>query len=118
MIEFHHIAIEVKNLELAIETYEKLFGLKSKERLTAKISHNTGHWFELGNLELHLQTTDNPKEKTKQHFALLTNEFDEIIENAKKLNLKIEEAKLTPGFGKRAFLYDRDSNRIELLQKI
>ncbi len=113
----HHVAVIVRNVEKAIEFYDGVFGFPHIERLTQSVSKNRGAWYRLGELELHLQERSQTCEKTEQHFALVTTEFDKIVDRVLQKGGRTEEAKLITGMRKRCFVYDIDDNRIELLER-
>lgn len=113
----HHVAVIVEDVPRSKKFYESVFGFPQIERLTARVSSHQGAWFKVGSLELHLQERKGATEKTEQHFALLTDDFDEIVRRTKEYGGAVEEAKLVEGMSKRCFLYDLDHNRIELLQR-
>jgi catechol 2,3-dioxygenase-like lactoylglutathione lyase family enzyme len=117
MLGIHHVALVVENLENSIEFFDKVFALPKINRLTAQVSSHRGAWYQIGSLELHLQERKERLAKTDQHFALMTDQFDEICASILRHGGRIEEAKLITGVSKRCFLYDLDNNRIELLQK-
>lgn len=117
IIGVHHISVIVRNVEAALSFYKKAFQLPEKDRLSAEASKNRGAWLQLGELELHLQERKEPKPKTEQHFALLTDNLEEIQQKVRELGGRVEEARLIEGVKKRCFVYDLDDNRIELLQK-
>jgi catechol 2,3-dioxygenase-like lactoylglutathione lyase family enzyme len=113
----HHVAVIVRDVESSKRFYLSVFGFQEIERLTARVSSHKGAWFRVGQLELHLQQREEPVDKTEQHFALVTERFDEVVTRTKEFGGAIEEAKLVEGFTRRCFLYDPDRNRIELLQR-
>lgn len=115
-LAIHHVAVIVEDVNKAKNFYKQVFELEEIERLTARTSSNQGAWFKIGSLELHLQGREGKGEKSEQHFALITTNFDAIVARAKELGGRQEEAKLINGMAKRCFLYDLDNNRIELLQ--
>lgn len=117
VIGLHHVAVIVSDVDKSIEFYRKVFEFPDRKRLTAAVSAHRGAWFQLGQLELHLQERKGETEKTEQHFALLTNQFEEICRRVREFGGKVEDGKLIEGVSKRCFLYDLDENRIELLQK-
>ena len=117
ILGLHHVAVIVRDVDAALKFYRSVFELPDRERLTARVSSHRGAWFQLGPLELHLQERaglDTPK--TEQHFALLTDRFDEIQRRVREFGGRVEEARLIEGVSKRCFVYDVDDNRIELLQ--
>jgi catechol 2,3-dioxygenase-like lactoylglutathione lyase family enzyme len=112
----HHVAVIVADVEKSQEFYSSVFGLEPIKRLTATISKNRGAWFKLADQELHLQEREGHIDKTEQHLAFLTENFEEVVSRVKTHGGRYQEAKLTEGFSKRCFVYDIDDNRIELLQ--
>jgi catechol 2,3-dioxygenase-like lactoylglutathione lyase family enzyme len=118
VLSLHHVAVIVRNVDEALKFYRGVFELPDRDRLTARVSSHRGAWFQLGALELHLQERsagDSPK--SEQHFALLTDKFDEIQRRVKDFGGRIEDAKFIEGVQKRCSVYDVDENRIELLQR-
>lgn len=113
----HHIAITVSDVEASANFYQKAFGFKSIPRLSESHSKNPGAWLQIGNFELHLQGRASAPERTEQHFALITNQLNEICESVPRYGGKVEPARLLDGFSARCFIYDLDKNKIELLQK-
>lgn len=115
-VRLHHVAVIVEDVSRAKNFYREVFRLEEMERLTRSVSQHNGAWFHLGPLELHLQERAGSKdEKSDQHFAVVTDDFDALCERAVKCGGKLEEAKLVGSFTKRKFLRDLDGNRIELL---
>lgn len=113
----HHVAVVVADVDKAAEFYRKVFEFPDRVRLTAKVSANRGAWFQVGELELHLQERVGETPKTEQHFALMTEHFEEIQKRAVNHGGRVEEAKLIEGIKKRCFVRDIDGNRIELLSR-
>lgn len=117
VIGIHHVAVIVADVDKAADFYRKVFELPDRKRLTAAVSSHRGAWFQVGPLELHLQERKGETPKTEQHYALMTDKFDEICTRVRECGGRIEEGKLIEGVSKRCFLFDLDNNRIELLQK-
>lgn len=113
----HHVAVVVQNIEKSVEFYDRVFGFPHIKRLTEGVSKNRGAWYQVGELELHLQERTEPTAKTEQHVAFLTDDLDEIVRRVEQNGGRSEDAKLINGVSKRRFVYDLDSNRIELLQR-
>lgn len=116
-MHIHHIAIVVKNAENSARFYSEGLGLLPIKRLTEGQSSNGGHWFQMGNTELHLQERPSDPAKTDQHFALVVEKIDSIISKIANIGGRVSDAKPLAGFSKRTFIYDPDNNRIELLEK-
>lgn len=117
VIGIHHVAVVVADVAKAANFYREVFELPDRKRLTAAISSHGGAWFQIGPLELHLQERKGETPKTDQHFALMTDKFDELCKRARECGGRVEEAKLIEGISKRCFVHDLDNNRIEILQR-
>lgn len=117
VIGLHHVAVIVADVDKAADYYRKVFELPDRRRLTAAVSAHRGAWFQVGPLELHLQERKGDTPKTEQHFAILTDRFEEICNRVRECGGRVEEAKLIEGVTKRCFTFDIDNNRIELLQR-
>jgi catechol 2,3-dioxygenase-like lactoylglutathione lyase family enzyme len=113
----HHVAVIVADVEKATAFYRAVFEFPDRERLTARVSSNRGAWFQVGSMELHLQERPGETPKSEQHFALMTEHFEEIQKRALANGGGVEEAKLIEGIKKRCFIRDIDGNRIELLSR-
>ena len=116
-IAIHHVALIVQNVDIAKDFYRKVFEFPDRKRLTETISVHRGAWFQIGDLELHLQERTEETVKNEQHLAFITDQFDELVSRTIKFGGRFEEAKLIAGVKKRCFIYDIDNNRIELLEK-
>lgn len=116
-MQIHHIAVVVKNTEIGANFYKNVLGLEPVKRLTEGQNSNKGAWFRMGNTELHLQERSADTPKTDQHFALITDRFEKVVELAPQFGGQVVESQPLDGFSKRSFIYDPDKNRIELLKK-
>lgn len=114
--ELAHIAITCANLAACKAFWEKLFAAEPIERPTAGVSPE-GAWYRLGDIELHLLCRTRPTTKTDQHFALIVEDADELMERAGRMGRQTEKPENLPGFSKRYFIYDPDGNRVEILQR-
>jgi len=117
VVGIHHVAVVVSDVVKAADFYRKVFELPERKRLTAAVSSHGGAWFQVGPLELHLQERKGETPKSDQHFALLTENFDELCNRVRECGGHVDEAKLIEGVSKRCFVFDLDNNRIELLQR-
>lgn len=116
-MQIHHIAIVVKNAEASAPFYEKALGLKRIARPTEGMNSSDGAWFQLGDVQLHLQQRSGSEEKSAQHFAIVTNDFERLLSLVPEFGGRVEEGKTMEGFSKRCFIYDPDKNRIEVLKR-
>lgn len=113
----HHIAIVVSDVERSLAFYRDVIGLPEIIRASAGQSKNPGAWLRLEQ-QLHLQGRAGEQKKSEQHFALVTDrfeQFEQIVARAPDAGGRIEETRAMEGFSRRCFVYDPDGNRIELL---
>jgi catechol 2,3-dioxygenase-like lactoylglutathione lyase family enzyme len=113
----HHIAIVVSDLDKNRKFYAEVLGLKEIERDSTGAVSPKGAWFQMGECELHLQYRESNLPKTDQHFALVVDNIDSVVEAAKQVGAITKSSQPLSGFSKRGFVYDFDQNRIEILQK-
>lgn len=118
---FGHVGIYVKNLDQALEAYDRIFGLKPKVVKTTASSRMAFIPVGAGELEL-IQPLD-PKVLATQgegirHLALITDNIEAEIERIRGLGVKTDE---TPRMGahevKIAFTHDIHGVAIELCQE-
>lgn len=113
----NHITLIVNDKEKSACFYEEAFCLKRTDRLTEKICPYGGIWYDLTpEVQLHVWQRDHFQEKTEQHFALIVDDFDELVRRIEKFGGKVEDTKLLPGCKKRAYVYDPDGNRLEVME--
>lgn len=112
-----HITLIVNDKNKSLEFYEKAFELKRVERATEKICPYGGVWYQLTpDVQLHIWEREKFQDKTEQHFALVTSDYDGIVERISRHGGRVEPTKLLPGTRKRAYTYDPDGNRIEVFE--
>lgn len=113
----HHIAVVVKDLEKNKAFYQEVFSFPEIARETNGAVRPKGAWLQMGDVELHLQFREEESPKSDQHFAVTVKDLAAVCERANKMGAKVVESSPLTGFQKRAFVYDFDGNRIEVLQK-
>ena len=117
--DLHHIAINVTDLERAVEFYKSVLGLKEIERPGFDFP---GAWFALGDRQLHLMvvpdsrtmrgTTDvHPQEG---HFALRVKSYSKSLERIKEKGIPYRDFPHGPTPWPQIHLTDPDGNIIEL----
>jgi catechol 2,3-dioxygenase-like lactoylglutathione lyase family enzyme len=115
-ISIHHIAVTVQNTELSARFYREVFGLSPIAR-DPNAGNPQGAWFSLGSVQLHLQDRPEKMPKTDQHFAVVVEDLAGVMTRARELGGRVKESRPLEGFSQRAFVYDLDDNRIEVLEK-
>lgn len=117
MRQLNHITVIVNDKEKSARFYEEAFRLKRTDRLTEKICPYGGIWYDLTDkVQLHVWQRDHLMEKTEQHFALIVDDYDDLTSRIEKFGGRVEPTKLLPGCKKRAYTYDPDDNRIEIME--
>ncbi len=112
-----HITLIVNDKQKSLEYYESVFELKKVDRATEKICPYGGVWYQLTpDVQLHIWEREKYQEKTEQHFAVVTSDYDRIVERITGHGGRVEPTKLLPGTKKRAYTYDPDGNRIEVFE--
>ena len=103
LVGINHIALEVGNIEQALEFYGKIFDFS----LRAKRPGNA--FIELGDQFINLMETPTPHEDRRRHFGL-------VVDDRSSVRARVEEAggKLLPG----PFLdfLDPWGNRVEVIE--
>lgn len=115
--QLNHITLIVNDKDQSSRFYEEAFCLKRTDRLTEKICPYGGIWYDLTpEVQLHVWQRDHKTEKTEQHFALIVDDYDALTARIESFGGKVEPTKLLPGCRKRAYTYDPDGNRIEVME--
>lgn len=109
---YNHCALVVRDLEKACWFYGQLLGLATIDRPDFGFP---GHWFQVGDSQLHLMVMDEEIPRTMRHLAFEVDDFPGAIAELGKNGLEIVE-----GPGKRVdgsdylFCRDPDGNLVEL----
>ena len=119
--KFGHVGIFVKNLDEALQVYERVFGLRPKVVKTTNTSKMAFIPLGTGELEL-IQPLDPDVIATRgegiQHIALITDNIEADLERIKELGVKVDEK---PRMGahevKIAFVSDVHGVPFELCQE-
>ncbi|HET7481398.1 MAG TPA: VOC family protein [Actinomycetota bacterium] len=72
-----------------------------------------GAWFQIGAQQVHV-TIDEHNPPQKAHFALVVDDFDEVIERLRNSGSHIEQASEMPG-RRRFYTRDPAGNRLEIV---
>lgn len=84
---FNHIALSVKDVDISVEFYQKVFQL---EEIKNTASDSKTRWLSLNEgKQLHLIPRPNSEIKINKavHFALTTSDLDAFISNLKELKI-------------------------------
>ena len=113
----NHITLIVNNKEKCAQFYEEAFSLKRTDRLTEEICPYGGIWYDLtSEIQLHIWQRDNVQKKSEQHFALIIDDFDDLVKKVEQYGGQVEDTKLLPGCKSRAYIYDPEGNRLEVME--
>jgi catechol 2,3-dioxygenase-like lactoylglutathione lyase family enzyme len=108
----HHIAINVDDVEAALDFYIGTLGLiRRTDRPDFGIP---GAWLDAGGQQLHVIGAPPPDDRG-QHFALRVDDLDAAIGELRDRGIDVTDA-FPVGTGRQAFLSDPAGNRIELHQ--
>jgi len=113
VLGIHHVNLLVDDLDAAVRFYTDVMGFTPLDRPDFGFP---GAWFRMGAHQLHLQTTDGPKQKSGQHFALEVTELDAVADELEARGATLLRLDAVAGAGRQAFLDDPAGNLIELNQ--
>ncbi|MCO5143613.1 MAG: VOC family protein [Oligoflexia bacterium] len=115
--KLNHITLIVNDKEKSAKFYELALGLSRTCRITEQICPYGGVWYDLDeDIQLHIWQRDYSVVKSEQHFALVVDDFNVLIKKIVEYGGRVEETKLLPGCKYRAYVYDPEGNRIELME--
>ena len=107
----HHIAINVDNVEDAVDFYSKYFSL----RQVTKPNDRAGAWLQANDgRQIHLRQATVP-EDNGQHLALLVDDIKETYKMLTDAGITVTSPKPI-GSSLQSFLHDPAGNRIEIHQ--
>tara|TARA_B100000700_G_scaffold316781_1_gene406936 strand:- start:1305 stop:1649 length:345 start_codon:yes stop_codon:yes gene_type:complete len=107
----HHVAINVDNLEDAVEFYSRYFALRE----VTKPNDRAGAWLQsLDGTEIHLRQATVP-EDNGQHLALLVEDIEETCNLLTDAGITVTSPKPI-GSSLQSFLHDPAGNRLEIHQ--
>tara|TARA_X000000368_G_scaffold107392_1_gene83436 strand:- start:4680 stop:5024 length:345 start_codon:yes stop_codon:yes gene_type:complete len=107
----HHIAINVDNIEDAVDFYSRYFAF----RQVAKPNDRVGAWLQANDgKQIHLRQATVP-EDNGQHLALLVEDIKETYKLLTDAGITVTSPKPI-GSSLQAFLHDPAGNRLEIHQ--
>jgi len=108
-----HVSVIITDVERSRRFYRDVLGLK--EMAKPKSFDFVALWFDLGNQQLHLLLKEKPDLKSARHFALGVEDVPAARTYFRDKGIPTEETTVIPG-ADRFFVYDPDSNRIEIIR--
>ncbi|MZH40407.1 MAG: VOC family protein [Nitrospinae bacterium] len=119
---FHHIALNVSDLDRAESFYTEVLGFTVAHRFSKGLRHimlNTGNamlaLFETPELEMK-PALEELSDNGYMHFAFATSrdEFGKIIDELKRKNVTIDSGPVIRGEGESIYFTDPDQNHLEI----
>ncbi len=111
--QIDHVSVIITDVARSRHFYRDILGLK--EIAKPKTFRFVALWFDLGHQQLHLLLKDKPDQKSARHFALSVRDVSAARSYFRDHGIPVEETTVIPG-ADRFFVYDPDSNRIELIK--
>jgi lactoylglutathione lyase len=115
IVELNHVAIHVRDVEIACEFYQKVLKL---ERLPRPAFTFPGAWFRLGSQqELHIigeRREPVQSHHRGEHFALRVDNVDQWENHLREVNADFRPRKMRPDGAWQVFVSDPDGHFIEL----
>jgi catechol 2,3-dioxygenase-like lactoylglutathione lyase family enzyme len=118
VLAIQHVALTVptERIEEARAFYGGLLGLVERERPAAELGR-PGIWYQVGELELHIQCRDAaPPDNSDRHPALIVDDVASMRAHLESNGIAIIEAQPLTG-RERFFCRDPFGNRIELMSE-
>ncbi len=109
-LAIHHVAINVSNLDEALEFYEGVLGFVA--RADRPEFGFPGAWLDAGNEQLHLIEAEAPP-NVGQHFAVRVEDLDAVIAELRAGGLRPSDPSPV-GSSRQAFISDPSGNVVEL----
>lgn len=112
LIGVHHVAINVEDVDAAVEFYTKKLGMTLRtDRPDFGVP---GAWLDAGHQQIHLLQVPVP-EPRGQHFALHVADLDAVVAELRDGGVTVSDPNPV-GTGRQAFTADPAGNQIELHQ--
>jgi glyoxylase I family protein len=111
-IGVHHVSINVKNVDEAIDFYTKVLGLPLREDRPDFAFG--GAWLDVGGQQIHLIEGEVP-EAVGQHFAFGVADLDEAVDDLRSRGVAVSDPRPV-GSRRQAFFSDPAGNYLELLE--
>ncbi|MGE3618975.1 MAG: VOC family protein [Acidimicrobiia bacterium] len=110
----HHTAVNVEDLDEALDFYVGVLGMHRRtDRPALRID---GAWLDTGQEQVHLVCGDVPPDHG-QHIALLVEDLPAAVAELGQAGYEVSPI-VTIGSSIQAFLHDPSGNRVELHQRV
>ena len=113
LTQIDHVSVIITEIDRSRRFYGQVLGLK--EIFKPKSFDFIALWFELGNQQLHLLQKPQPDSRSPRHFALRVKDIEAARDYFRRLGITPEETTKINQCD-RFFVYDPDSNRIEIIE--
>ena len=114
--KFHHVTIEVNDIEEAFQFYTKILGF-DEQQTPVDIKENGIRWIGLpGNQAIHLIESKKSKAPEFAHMAIQVDDVEQWEKYLNDNDIKTNPPKFKIYNAKRFFFKDPSGNRIEFVQ--
>jgi len=111
----HHVAICVDDLDVGLDFYIRVLGLRRAERPDSL--PNPGAWLDMGDQQVHLLAGVDRGPGTFQHFSVSVVSLDDAEAALRELGVVLEDHQVVEGYGRQAFVRDPFDNLVELFER-
>lgn len=111
----HHVSINVKDVDAAVDFYVNVLNLKRKDRPDLGFP---GAWLQAGEQEIHLLGIDSGTPVKEQHFAFAVANADAVHKMLVDSGFQASEIREIPTICRQFFTHDPSGNMIEFNQRL
>ena len=111
----HHVSINVKDVDAAVDFYVNVLNLKRKDRPDLGFP---GAWLQAGEQEIHLLGIDSGAPVKEQHFAFAVANADAVHKMLVDSGFQASEIREIPTICRQFFTHDPSGNMIEFNQRL
>lgn len=111
----HHVSINVKDLDAAVDFYVDLLGMELLDRPNLGFP---GAWMRAGEQEVHLLGVQSAPPPKEQHFAFKVADVDAVKAALEAAGRSCSEPMEIAGICRQAFTQDPSGNLVEFNQRL
>ena len=111
----HHVSINVKDVDAAVDFYVGVLNLTPKDRPDLGFP---GAWLQAGEQEIHLLGIDSGAPVKEQHFAFAVANADAVHKMLVDSGFQASEIREIPTICRQFFTHDPSGNMIEFNQRL
>ena len=111
----HHVSVNVNDIDQARDFYIQKLGFEPLPRPDLGFE---GEWLRIGNQQIHIIAINSGEPLKEQHFAILVDDLDQLINELTNLHIRVSEPLLTPNICRSVFIRDPSGNMIEFHQRL